>query len=156
MVLCFVYKIWNHNSLWESCTFYRFCIRAVYTCTRPCTRPRTWPLYGPYTAAYTAHYRAMSYTAVYCQCTRPVHGQCMYTARVHGRVHGPYMAVYTAHTRSSTRVHGRGYGPVYTTVYTPPPVRAVYTTVTRRVRAVYTNCTLNNKLLTKQQVGCHR
>jgi len=37
MVLCFVYGC-NHNSLWESCKFYRFGIWAVY---KPYSRPFT-------------------------------------------------------------------------------------------------------------------
>ena len=134
MVLCFVYGC-NHNSLWESCKFYRFRIRAVYTCAQPCTRSCTRPIHGrvhgpvngcvhgcvhgPWTQPCTrrVHGRVHVYT-----CTRPCTLPCMYSDM--------YRVVHV--TRSCTRpCTGR-------VTYTAQPCgRPRYT-------AMYGPCTLNN------------
>jgi len=112
MVLCFVYGC-NHNSLWESCTFYTFRIRAVYTCTRPYKRLCTG--------------RVHSRPCTSREHTSREHG------RVHGHVHGPihvHTAVYGVYTGHIARVH------VYTVVYTAA-IYAVYTCTRPVHRCVY-------------------
>ena len=125
---CYVYGC-NHKSLLDSCKFYRFCIRAVYTCTRPCTSR----VHGHVQAAHTAITRKCTlpctgcvhgsvravYTTVYGPCTRLLQGRirvvntavctalyCTYTARKHGRL--CTRLVYTAvHTARTQPLHGR-------------------------------------------------
>ena len=106
MVLRIVYGC-NHNSLRESCKFYRFRIQAVHTCTRPCRS------------------RAHDHVQAVYTCTRP------YTRLVHSRVDGRVRvhdtAVYMARTLPCTRavyMHARVHArlctrTVYTAVYKP-------------------------------------
>jgi len=139
LVLRFVYGC-IHKNLSESCKFYRFPIRAVYTCTRPCTsrsRPCSRPAHGLVTAVYTAHKRLYKlqilqvsytgrvyvYTTVYKPRFTAVYGPCTppstwpYTRRVHGCVHGlypwPCTRVHDCYTAVYTgRVNGHIHGPV--------------------------------------------
>jgi len=138
MVLCFVYGR-NHKSLLESCKFYRFRTRTVYTCTRPCTRrsngrvhscvhrPCPWPctgrvhgrVHGRVQAPCTRSVRVVD-TAVCKPCTRLLQGRArvVNTAMYCTRLHAMYTAVYvhgpcTRPCICTARVQGR-----YTTVQT--------------------------------------
>ena len=163
MVLYSLYGCKHNSYLWENCKFYRFCIWAVYSCTRrcngrvhgPCTRslydrvhgPAHGRLHGPVYGYVHGPWpwlcmgRVHAYTAMYVQCTR-AYGLCTrlctrsYTRPVHGRViaHGRYTAVYTC-TRPCTRPYLQAV--VCTAVYTAVCMDGVHGRVHGRVH-VYT------------------
>jgi len=182
MEICFVYGC-NHKSLWERCKFYRFRIRAVYTCTRPCTSRvhgrvpavnRADGLYVPCTPVTKPCIRVVNsavYTAVHDRTGRVHVCMAVYTAVcVHGLVctrpytrpvHGRVRTVNTGREHLNTtvymawrrRVHGRVQA-VYTTVYWPC-IRLCTRTMYRGTRPVHDLYSRVRCLYAKQQTTKH-